>query len=120
MRLASTAWRVRARRALAGVGLGRHAHRRVDTLDAFERRRVLVARALVTWPQNLVVPEIDDGLGRCDAADVLGVLRTLTRCERMTVLVSATDPVLVQMFADRILRIADAHVGAPRSQVENT
>ncbi|MGH7324927.1 MAG: hypothetical protein ACREJ9_09795 [Candidatus Rokuibacteriota bacterium] len=58
----------------------------------------------------MVLREVDQGLSLADAADVLGLLRTLARCERLTVLVSAAHPILVQTFAHRVLAIAKGGV----------
>ena len=48
---------------------------------------------------------LDADLSLSDAADVLGVLRTITGARRLPVLVGLTDPILVQMFAHRVLAL---------------
>src|SRR5262249_8510509 len=92
-------------RALMEVGLETLAEQPARHLDQWSRRRVLVARALASGPEALVAHDVDAGLSLSDAADVLGVLRTVTRARRLPALVSVTDPTLVQMFADRVVAL---------------
>lgn len=110
LRLASPGFRERALRALRSVGLERRAHERVAGLDPGSRRRMLIARVLVRRPRSVVLPEADEGLSLSDAADVLGLLRTLARCERLAVLVSVAHPILVETFAHRVLAIANGSI----------
>jgi phosphonate transport system ATP-binding protein len=92
-----------ALRTLHSVGLGASAHLPVAQLDNWRRRRISIARAMIPRPDQLIVREVDNELSLPQAADLLGVLRTLTRSERLPVLVSAAEPTLVWLFADRIL-----------------
>jgi ABC-type cobalamin/Fe3+-siderophores transport system ATPase subunit len=97
-------------RTLHTVGLNACAHEPVAQLDAWRRRRLAVARAMIPRPDHLVVREIDDALSSAEAADVLGVLRTLARSERMPVVVSAADPMLLYLFADHVLMLSGGTV----------
>jgi ABC-type phosphate/phosphonate transport system ATPase subunit len=99
--------RLEAERALASVGLERFANDDVETLPPFVRRRALIAQALVAQPQMLVVREVEHGRALSDAADVLAALRVLVSCDRVTVFVSTAEPILVQLFSERVLGIAD-------------
>jgi ABC-type phosphate/phosphonate transport system ATPase subunit len=109
------AWRARlstrsrraAERALASVGLDRFADERVETLPPLVQRRALIAQALIAQPEILVVREIEHGRALSDAADVLAALSVLVSCNRLTVFVSTAEPILVQMFAQRVLEIVD-------------
>jgi len=92
-----------ALQTLEGVGLGSCTDQPVGTLDSWQRRRLAVARAMIPRPDQLVAPEVDGELSPAQAADVLGVLRTLARSARIPVIVSAEDATLVQLFADRVL-----------------
>jgi phosphonate transport system ATP-binding protein len=104
-RAASATWRRAGLRALQSVGLDACAGRPLRGFDRCSRRRVLVARPLMSSAEVLVVYGADDGLSLSDAADVVGVLRTVARARRLTVLASLTDPVLLQMFAHRVLAL---------------
>ncbi len=63
-------------KALALVGESHLMHRHVDTLSTGERRRVLIARALVHQPEILVLDEPTSGL---DIAASIHFLETLRR-----------------------------------------
>jgi ABC-type phosphate/phosphonate transport system ATPase subunit len=93
--------------ALRRVGLDGRAHERVAALDPWCRRRVLVARAILGPPEQLVAREVDEGLSLPEAADVLGLLQAIARADRMTVLASVEHPTLVHLFADRVLFLVD-------------
>ena len=96
-----------AERALASVGLHRFAHERVDALPSFVRRRALIAQALVAQPEILVVREVERNRTLSEAADVLAALRLLVSCDRLTTFVSTAEPILVQLFSQRVLEIVD-------------
>lgn len=119
-----------ALQTLERVGLGPCALEPIATLDEWRRRRLAIARALITRPDHLICREIDDGLSLSQAGDALGVLRTLARSERLPTLISAADPRLVSLFADRVLVLSDgtltfdgrspdtASRGARRAEIE--
>jgi ABC-type cobalamin/Fe3+-siderophores transport system ATPase subunit len=102
--------RLAAERALAAVGLERFADERVEALPPFVRRRALIAQALMAQPEILVVREVEQNRSLSDAADVFAALSVLVSCERLTVFVSTAEPILVQMFAQRVLEIVDGGV----------
>ncbi len=76
----ATQWR-QVGEALAGVGLAGLARRRFLTLSYGQRRRVLLARALVRRPDVLLLDEVLNGL---DAAARRSFLRALRRGGRGT------------------------------------
>jgi ABC-type phosphate/phosphonate transport system ATPase subunit len=98
---------VAAHAALSRVGLERFAGEQVGALGPWVRRRALIARAVASQPDILVVREIERGCSAAEAADVLCALSVLVACDRLTVFVSTGDPTLVQTFAQRVLDIAD-------------
>src|SRR5262245_807399 len=103
----ATTGRESAIQTLDRVGLAACANQPVATLDAWRRRRLAVARAMIPRRDHLVAPEVDENLSLAEAADVLGVLRTIAHSTRVPVIVSAEDPTLVHLFADRVLVLAD-------------
>src|SRR5262249_14304294 len=92
-----------ASQTLERVGLASCANEPVANLDGWRRRRLAIARAMIPRRDHLVATEVDEALSPSEAADVLGVLRTIARSARIPVIVSAADPTLVQLFADRVL-----------------
>jgi putative ABC transport system ATP-binding protein len=106
-------WRRRSRgaqrsaaRALTSVGLERLSNERVSALDSSVQRRGRIAQAFVSQPDVLIVRELEQHLSLSDAADVLAALRVLVSCDRVTVVVSTAEPILVQI-AQRVLTIVD-------------
>jgi phosphonate transport system ATP-binding protein len=102
--------RLAAEETLVRAGLQRLANERVGELDPAIRRRGLIAQALMSKPDVLVVREVERDLSLSDAADVLAALRVLVACDRLTVFVSTAETILVQMFAERVLAIADGQL----------
>ncbi|MFH8724026.1 ABC transporter ATP-binding protein [Streptomyces termitum] len=88
----------RADAALDRVGLGGLADRLCPTLSGGERRRALVARALVQGPELLVLDEPTNHLDIRHQLDVLALVRTLGT----TSLLALHDLNLAAAFCDRI------------------
>lgn len=103
----STSSRRAAEHAIDRAGLQRLSRERVSALGPTVRRRALIAHALTSKPEVLIVREVECGLSLSDAADVLAALRVLVACDRVTVLISTAETILVQMFAERVLAIVD-------------
>lgn len=71
--------------ALASVDAGNLIHRRCNTLSTGERRRVLIARALVHQPDILILDEPTTGLDLAAKDAFLKVLRQLCQKPQLTV-----------------------------------
>ena len=67
--------RTRAKAALEGAGVGHLARRTLDQMSSGEARRVMLARALVTSPQALVLDEPTTGLDLVARHDFLERVR---------------------------------------------
>ena len=105
-----------AQHALARVALDRFADERVQALPPVVQNRARIAQALTAQPDLLVLREVDHNRTLSEAADVLAALRVLVSCDRVTVFVSIAEPILVQLFSQRVLEIVDGTLrfnGAP-------
>jgi phosphonate transport system ATP-binding protein len=92
--------------ALARVGLAERAQARVDRLSGGERQRVGIARALVQRPALVLADEPVASLDPATAIQVLDLLRTVCRQDRLTALVSLHQVELARRLADRVVALA--------------
>jgi ABC-type cobalamin/Fe3+-siderophores transport system ATPase subunit len=74
------------------------------------QHRALVAQAVVSGPEALVVREVEDDFAPDDATGVRAALRDLVARRRLTVVVSAADTAVVTTYADRVLAIVYARL----------
>ncbi len=104
-------------RALAACGAEHLAERRIDRLSGGQARRAMLARALATEPEALL---LDEPLADLDPAAQHEVMRLLRRTAdqgaAVAVVLHALD--LVPRYADRVLVLAGGRIvadGAPGS-----
>ncbi len=88
LRRAGAAGRTRALTALARAGMGDHALRPFRDLSGGQQQRVLVARALVSEPDLLVLDEPTNDLDLAGEKDVLDLVAVLHRAGKAVLLVS--------------------------------
>lgn len=88
---------------LERVGLRARADEPVAALSAFDRVRLLIARALARQPRNLIVHDPDAAVSPGDVGGLLAVLRLLAHTDRLAVVVSLADRAAARAFADRLL-----------------
>lgn len=106
--------RARAEAALARVGIAELAERPFPTLSGGERRRALVARALVQEPALLVLDEPTNHLDISYQLEVLGLVRDLGT----TNLLALHDLNLAALYCDRLYVLAQGRVVAEGSPAE--
>src|SRR5438132_2754616 len=97
----------RARNSLRAVGLDHRAGHRPGELSGGEQQRVALARALVHRPGLLLADEPTGNLDRHNAAEVLGLMRTINREQVATVVLVTHDEESAARVADRVVRLRD-------------
>lgn len=91
------------------VGLGAFAHHRPGQLSGGQRQRVAIARALVKRPAIVLADEPTANLDSKNGQAVIGLLRSLQRELRASVVVCSHDPVLID-HADDVLTLCDGRL----------
>ncbi|MFZ4628255.1 MAG: ABC transporter ATP-binding protein [Blastocatellia bacterium] len=107
----------RAAELLDRVGLSHRLDHLPSELSGGEQQRVSIARALANRPKVLLADEPTGNLDSRRAADILDLLATLCREEKMAVLLVTHDEALASAYASRIIRLRDGEVvpeGEPR------
>jgi zinc/manganese transport system ATP-binding protein len=97
---------------LDGVEASALADRRVGALSGGEQQRVLMAHALVSRPELLLLDEPLANLDPRSVAEVVGLLHTVVTKQHVAVLLSAHEmnPLLAVM--DRVVYVANAKVAS--------
>ena len=101
--------RARVAEMLELVGLAGHGRQRPGELSGGQQQRVAIARALAGAPAVLIADEPTGQLDAETGAQILGLLRDLSRSTGMTMLVSTHDP-SVRDRADRVLVLQDGRL----------
>jgi len=95
--------RARANEALDLVGLGEFAERAIMTLSGGERQLALIARALASQADILLLDEPTSALDFRNQAIVLSMLRHLAAERGLTVIMTTHDPTHALEIADRAI-----------------
>lgn len=94
--------------ALEQVGLKGYENRYPGELSGGERQRVAIARAIVKKPRVILADEPTGNLDGKNAADVMALLRDLSK--DCLVLVVSHNTSEVQANAERIIELCDGHI----------
>jgi putative ABC transport system ATP-binding protein len=86
------------------VGLGGRGKHKPNKLSGGQRQRVAIARALVADPTLLVCDEPTGDLDRHTADEILGLLQTLNREQKKTIIMVTHDQKAAD-FASRVLHV---------------
>jgi iron complex transport system ATP-binding protein len=106
-----------ARAAMELLGVGHLAAREFGTLSSGERRRILIARALVHQPEVLVLDEPSTALDFAAAATLTGTLRALLQSEKDLILVTH-HPGEIPPEIDRVVLLRDGLIFADGAKRE--
>ncbi|HEU4536784.1 MAG TPA: ABC transporter ATP-binding protein [Polyangiaceae bacterium] len=105
--------RAAAERALDRVGLLARAADRPGELSGGQRQRVALARALARAPEALLCDEPTGNLDSATGREVIGLLSSLHRDEKMTIVVATHEPELARS-AGRRLELVDGRLRPER------
>jgi zinc/manganese transport system ATP-binding protein len=97
---------------LVAVGADRYKNARVGELSGGEQQRVMIAHALVSKPDLLLLDEPLANLDISSAQGIVTVLADLSRKEGIAVLLSAHDMNPLLPVMDRIIYVAGGQVAA--------
>jgi phosphonate transport system ATP-binding protein len=92
------------------VGLADRAFQRADTLSGGQQQRVAIARALLQKPKVLLADEPVASLDPVSSAQVIDIIRQVSREENLTVICSLHQVELALGFADRIVGLQAGRV----------
>jgi zinc/manganese transport system ATP-binding protein len=110
--LPSKARRRRIDEILDGVGALGLADARIGALSGGEQQRILIAHALISRPQLLLLDEPLAGLDLRSAQEVVGLLARICREERIAVLISAHEMNPLLPVMDRVVYLASGRAAS--------
>ncbi len=90
---------------LRRVGLSAMSHKFPHQLSGGEQQRVAIARALVHSPRLLIADEPTGNLDPENTIEIAKLLQKFNREDKVTVIVTTHDPMLLQNIAPRVLRL---------------
>ncbi len=91
-----------ARECLQATGVGELAGRRFAKLSGGQKQRVLIARALATRPDILVLDEPTSGVDASATGAILELLADIHRARQLTILLVTHDFGIVRRHATRV------------------
>lgn len=106
--------RIRARNALARVGLGNRGNSRPNQLSGGQQQRVAIARALVSEPRLILADEPTGALDSRNTSEILGMFDELVA--NGVALVVVTHDQQVASRAKRVVRLADGKIVSDQIQ----
>lgn len=101
--------RRRVQEALEAVGAEEFADARVGRLSGGEQQRILIAHALISNPQLLLMDEPLANLDLPSAKEVVDLLARIAHDQQIAILISAHEMNPLLPVMDRIVYLADGH-----------
>lgn len=110
VRRPTAAHRQRIEHVLEVMGIGDLRHAPVSRLSGGQQQRTLIARALVTTPQLLVLDEPTTGVDAAARAALRKALEHLISVEGVGVVYISHDPAAFSGLADRVVEVRDGRL----------
>lgn len=98
--------------AMKDTGVLKFADRDIDELSGGERRRVMIARALVQEPEILLLDEPTLHLDINHQFDLMDLIRKLSRDRGLLVIIVTHDLIFAARYCDRVLAIENGLIAA--------
>lgn len=98
--------------AMRDTGILKFADRDIDELSGGERRRVMIARALVQEPEILLLDEPTLHLDINHQFDLMDLVRNLSRNRGLLVIIVTHDLIFAARYCDRIIAIENGVIAA--------
>jgi len=98
--------------AMRDTGILKFADRDIDELSGGERRRVMIARALVQEPDILLLDEPTLHLDINHQFDLMDLIRDLSRNRGLLVVIVTHDLIFAARYCDRIIAIENGVIAA--------
>lgn len=102
--------RKQAMECLERVNLAQLAQQRVDTLSGGQQQRVAIARTLMQQPKLILVDEPVASLDPQAGKEVMDLLWSIVREQKLTVICSLHQLELAQEYGDRIIGLRDSKI----------
>lgn len=100
--------KVRAKQALAEVGLADHVYKQPNQISGGQMQRVAIARALINDPEIILADEPTGSLDSETSVQVMDLLKRISK-DRLVIMVTH-NPELAHEYSNRIIELKDGKV----------
>ena len=99
---------LRAKQALAQVGLEKHIHKKTNQLSGGQRQRVAIARALINEPEIILADEPTGALDSETTEQVLNIIKEIASKGKLVIMVTHSEKVAA--YSSRVIQIFDGKI----------
>ena len=99
---------LRAKQALAQVGLEKHIHKKPNQLSGGQRQRVAIARALINEPEIILADEPTGALDSETTEQVLNIIKEIASKGKLVIMVTHSEKVAA--YSSRVIQIFDGKI----------